>query len=306
VALCSAALGMVQPFCLLTVGTVLLVYALVRWARSRRLPWREVVSGIAFGVGGAPVAINGYLSTTQNPAFAGWSALNQTPSPPPWDYVVSYGILLVLALFGLWHAVRRRRDGDLFLVTWVLVTVVLLYIPYSLQRRLVMGVIVPLGALAAIGWYVPPLCQRPKGPLLWGLSALTHLSLIGIFLVSALGGHETLFMSRDERDALRWLADEVSPDALIVAAPKTGLYIPAWGGQRVYYGHRFETANADSREAQMEAFYEQGARGLSPPPHYVFYGPQERALSEGEWRPDAGWEVAYDGGTVIIYAVPQD
>jgi hypothetical protein len=306
VALCTVALGVVQPFCLLTVGLVLLIYALVRWAWKRRLPWREIASGLVFGISGAPVAINGYLSTTQNTAFAGWSALNQTPSPPPWDYVIGYGVVLLLATFGLWHAVRRRQGGDLFLIVWVLTTVALLYLPYSLQRRLVMGVIVPLGVLAAIGWQMPPIRQRPKGAAVCAFAALTHVFLIGMSLLMAITGHRSLFMGKDEHDALRWLADEVSPDALVVAAPETGLYIPAWAGQRVYYGHRFETANAEQRQAQLSAFYREGERDLSPPPDYVFYGPRERELQEGDWQPDPNWKVVYQQGTVTIYAVPRE
>jgi len=306
VALCTVALVVIQPFCLLTVGLVLLIYALVRWVWKRRPPWREIVSGVVFGIAGAPLAISGYLSTTRNPAFAGWSALNQTPSPPPWDYVIGYGVVLFLALFGLWHAIRRRRDGDLFLVVWVLTTTILIYLPYSLQRRLVMGVIVPMGVLAAIGWQMPPIRQRPKGAMICAFSALTPVSLIVISLLMALMGHESLFMSEDERDALRWMADEVPPDALVVASPEMGLYIPAWSGQRVYYGHRFETADADRRRAQMEAFYGEGERDLSPSPDYVFYGPREQELSGSNWQPDPNWQVVYDQGAVTIYAVLQE
>ena len=118
--------------------------------------------------------------------------------------------------------------------------------------------------------------------------------------------HETLYMTRDERDALRWLAASAPQDALVVAAPKTGMYIPAWAGQRVFYGHQFETANADLHREQMQAFFERGDRALPYPPQYVFYGPRERALQKGNWQPDAGWKVVYQQGAVTIYAVPQD
>ena len=153
---------------------------------------------------------------------------------------------------------------------------------------------------------MPPIRGRPKGVVIWAFAALTHVVLIGMFLLQALVGHEILFMTRDQASAFRWLADEVPHDALVVAAPETGLYTPAWAGQRVYYGHRFETANAEQRQAQLEAFYAQNELSMSPPPDYVFYGPHEQALTEGDWQPDAGWDEVYQQGTVAIYAIPRD
>jgi len=34
-----------------------------------------------------------------------------------------------------------------------------------------------------------------------------------------------------------------------------GLFVPAWAGQPVVYGHPFETVDADARKAQVEAFW---------------------------------------------------
>jgi hypothetical protein len=307
VALCTVILGLVQPFCLLTVGVVLLVYVLLRWARERRLPRREIVSGIVFGGVGLPLGGYGYLAMTRNPVFATWLAQNQTLSPPPWDYAIGYGFVLFLALIGAWYAVRRRRASDTFVVCWAVSTLVLIYLPYSLQRRLVMGWIVPLGALATVGWYALPLRRRVKEGWVWGAVSLSYLFLIGMFVAMALAGHEMLYITRDERAALQWLADAVPQDALVMAAPETGLYIPAWAGQRVLYGHRFETADADLRKRQVEAFFANGDLGALPyRPDYVFCGAREQALQAGSWQPDARWKTVYRQGTVTIYAVPGD
>jgi hypothetical protein len=299
VAVCAIGLGIVQPFCLLTVGVVLPVYALVRWIQRRRFPRRLFVSGLAFGLCGLPFVINGYLASIQNPAFAAWSAQNQTPSPPLWDYVLGYGLIFVLALVGLAVGIRRRSLRDLFLSTWAAVTVALLYVPFSLQRRLVLGLIVPLGMLAAIGWRSLAV-RRIRGSVVCAAASLTHVFLVGMSIVMALAGHEALYISRDEWSALAWLRDRVPPEALVAAAPQTGLYIPAWSGQRVYYGHRFETPNADARRDQLKAFFAAGQE-LVPVPDYVFYGPHERALGK-DWQPGPGWSVVYRKGTVVIYA----
>lgn len=307
VAGCTAALGIVLPFSLLPLGVVLLLYAIVHWTRCRRLPWRELASGVIFGVVALPFVVNGYLASTQNPLFAAWSEQNQTLSPPPWNYALGYGVVLVLAVVGGWHAARRRRESDLFVLSWALSTAVLLYLPISLQRRFVMGWIVPLGALATVGWYALPERWRQCPALAWGLASLTHVFLVGMSIVMAMTGHEAIYMSYDERVALRWMSDQVSQDALVAAAPQTGLYIPGWAGQRVYYGHRFESAYAELRRKEIEAFFATGDLDVLPyRPDYVFLGPNERELNMGDWRIGDTWETAYRVGAVTILAVPQE
>lgn len=309
--LSAAALGLVQPMGLLTVGAALGSYAVLLWLQRRRPPWREIVAGLVVAAAGGPFVANAYLASTRNPAFAAWSALNQTPSPPPWDYALGYGVVLILALVGLWAALRRRRDSDWLLVAWTASTAALLYAPFGLQRRLVMGLIVPLGLLATRGWVgLTAGRQRPwlRAPLIWALAGMTHLFVLAIALVGALSHHPALYLGDDERAGLAWLAENAAPEALVLAGPETGLYIPAWAGQRVWYGHRFETVEADRRRAQVEAFYRDGDGSLllEPPPlhaDYVWYGPRERALNEG-WQPDPTWTPAFERGEVSIYALP--
>jgi hypothetical protein len=302
---CTAILALAQPFCLLPVGVVLLVYTAVRWIGQRRLPWREIVSGMVIALVGLPFVVNGYLATTRNPLLAAWSAQNETLSPPPWDYALSYGLVLLLALPGMWAAARRRRDSDVLLLLWIVCVLILLYIPYSLQRRLVMGLIVPLGLLATIGWHRLPRRVRRLRLVVYAVASLTHVFILAVALVGALTHHESLYMTRDEYAALQWLNAHSAHDALIIAAPKTGLYIPAWTGRRVFYGHRFETANAELREAQLDAFYREGDPALlRENPDYVFDGPREKSLSGGNWQPDPAWQPVFQQGDVIVYAIP--
>ena len=266
--------------------------------------------GLVVAAAGGPFVVNAYWASTRNPAFAAWSALNQTPSPPSWDYALSYGIVLLLALVGLRAALRRRRDSDWLLVAWAVSTAALLYLPFGLQRRLVMGMIVPLGLLATRGWSsVSARGQRSwlRASLVWSLAGMTHLFVLVIALAGALSHHSALYLGDDEREGLAWLAENAPPGALVLAGPETGLYIPAWAGQRVWYGHRFETVDADRRRAQVEAFYREGDPSLllQPPPlrtDYVWYGPRERALNEA-WQPDLDWQPVYERGAVTIYAI---
>jgi hypothetical protein len=156
--------------------------------------------------------------------------------------------------------------------------------------------------LAATTWQQEPHRHRHWRAVVYASAALTHAFILALSLIGALTHHQSLFVRQDEYAALQWLNEHTPPDALIVAAPQTGLYIPAWTGRRVFYGHRFETANGEARLAQVRAFYGSGDFGLlQEHPGYVFYGPREKALSGQTWQPDPAWKPLFQQGEVTVY-----
>src|SRR5690606_16607464 len=92
---------------------------------------------------------------TTHPVLAGWNAQNLTPAMPLWDLVVSLSPALLLALPGAYLALpgaylalRQRERGMQVLAVWLLVCLVMLYLPFGLQRRMSSGLYVPVVALA--------------------------------------------------------------------------------------------------------------------------------------------------------------
>ena len=63
------------------------------------------------------------------------------------------------------------------------------------------------------------------------------------------------YLTQDETAALNWLKDNTAADAVILAGPEMGLFIPAQTGRRVIYGHPFETVNAELEEENVLAVY---------------------------------------------------
>jgi len=310
-------LAVVQPLAVLTVGAVLVVYGGLCWLQARQFPRRLAVDIAAVGGAAAPVVLYDLYVYRSNPALRAWSAQNVTPSPPPWDYALGYGLVLLLAIVGMVWAVQRRNEGGMFLTTWAVVNAVLLYVPFALQRRLVMGLHVPLCVLAAMGLRVLLRWATPKRQaillkLCLALTMPTTLFLMGISLVGALRPEPLLYLGRDEVDALHWLETYTSNADTVLAAPETGMFIPAWSGNRVVYGHPFETINAVEKEALVRAFFDPatpsrlrwsilGRYGV----RYVFYGPRERTLGGsriGEWGLPMG-TVAYRNTGVVIWRV---
>ena len=300
----SLALAIVQPFAVVTVYVTLGVYLTLCWWRDRRIAWPTVWRTLIAGMVTLPLLVYALWVTQADPVLRGWAAQNLTPSPPVWDYVLGYGLILVLAVPGAIAAVRRRGNTDLLLLAWVGVTALLLYVPFAMQRRFSLGLHIPLAILAAIG-----LCRIAKRKLVIGPIFAATLLTTSLVIVLALGGglkHDPrLFVSRDEATAMDWLHDHTPRGAVVLASPEMGLFIPAWAGRRVVYGHPFETVDAERTKVRVETFFASGTDNAERDAMlrewhvtFVFVGPRERAI--GLTDPPPGRE-AFRNATVTIY-----
>jgi hypothetical protein len=303
-ALTSLLLAIVQPFAVVPSYVTLGVYLTLRSWRDGHIPWPSVWTTFIAGIVTLPLSAYTFWVTQADPVLRGWTAQNLTPSPPVWDYVLGYGLILVLAVPGAIVAVRRRSDTDLLLLAWVSMTTLLLYAPFALQRRFSLGLHVPLAILAAMGLFRMAKRQRMWS---WALAATLPTTLLVIVL--ALGGglkqDPRLFVTVDEAEAMDWLRSHAPRDAVVLASPEMGIFIPAWSGRRVVYGHPFETVDAERTKARVEAFFASGAAGAEREAMlrewhaaFVFVGPRERAIGLTDSPP--GREV-FRNATVTIY-----
>ena len=305
-------LGVLQPFGVIPVYGTLALWLAFRWGRDRRLDRGAVWKVAGTGLLAVLYPLYGLAAIRADPVLAGWSAQNQTPSPPPWDWLLAGGVLTVLALPGMARAARRRSDGDLLLLAWVLAAGVGMYVPLALQRRLSLGLEVPLALLAAQGWQrslLPRIRARRRGPAtaaLLGFAALGNLFLMLTLVLGAFSGEPRFYLSDGEWEALRFLRREVSHEAVVLCSPRMGMFVPAWAGQAVVYGHPFETVDAPRRRAQVEAFFagrmsptEQAAFLRENRVRYLLRGPRERRL--GGARPEG--ELLFSSQGVEVWAV---
>lgn len=108
---------------------------------------------------------------------------------------------------------------------------------------------------------------------------------------------------------MEWLLTNAQ-DEIVIASPRTGMWLPGRSGVRVFAGHPFETIDAEVKNAQAEAFF----RGEMPDEEwqrlreryhvrYVFVGPAEQALGGGGDHL-RGLAPVFNQGEVIIYYLP--
>jgi hypothetical protein len=309
-ALVTSALAQVQPMALLNAG--LIIAGVVAWHAVTARSWRPLVAApvIVFGLCAVPWLVYDFLLTVGHAVLTAWNAQNLTPSPPFWDALLSGGVPLLLALGGLVVAARRRAPTDIILIVWLVLNGLALYAPFALQRRLSLGLWLPVSALAIIGlqdlvW--PRLKPAWRSLLIGGLAVAvlpSNLLLYAATLNAVARRDPAIFWTADEAAGLRWLSANAVAGSLVLAAPDTGLFVPARTDARVIYGHPFETTFASDKRQAVEAFFAgQTSAATFLSQHgvdFVFFGPRERALAPG--GPPGAWPVVFASGEVEIYA----
>lgn len=318
IAALSFALASLQPFLILPAGLALAVWSLLRFQFGDTSRARESSLGLtAAALGAAPWASYYVWATTRQPQLAIWAAQNQTPTPAPWDVALALGLPGLLAGIGIVALLRRwRADGALqetdsnllILSLWAILTAFLIYLPFALQRRLMGGWFFPLAGLAApvlAGW-----TRSGRFPSLRLTGAFALLIPSNLIVLAALShgviAHDSsIYLTRDESQALDFLESRANVQAVVLASPEMGSFIPGRTGMKVLYGHPFETPDSTEMRQDVEAFFtrmsedDQGAFLREQRIDYIFYGPRERKLGP---LLASGLTGVFSSQSVTIYA----
>ena len=306
--LAGVLLAMISPFGVLVLGLVWLVKVVWDGFETRQIRWLKLV---LYGLGSGPMVAYMVWAIYTDPVLAGWNRQNQTPTLGIPDFIISFSPMLLLALVGVYAALNHKLTSARPILIWLILGCLLINIPFSLQRRLIVGLFIPVAGMAVIGLDairgLKPKIYRWINLGLIPITLPTLLIILALPVSGILTHNSMLYTTQDESRALQWIANHTPPNSLVLASPTMGLMVPAFTGRRVIYGHPFETVNAKVEEQAVLTYYsgEQSAsqedqfiaqRGIN----YIFYGPREAALG----RPSDLSElpVVYQSGDVTVYA----
>ncbi len=266
--LLSTVLASIQPFGFLPLGLALSVWML--WSRIRhgRFPEGSILHLAAAGFGILPWGVYDLWMTQTLPRFGVWFSQNQTPTPPVWDVALSLGLpgIFVAASCVRWmrsRAAFREKIGSvrsetLLLALWLGLNLVLLYAPFPLQRRLMLGMWIPLAALAAPimeSWLFPSILSIRRALAAGIPLCLTNAVFLVLILLAGVSHDSLLFLSRDEAAAVDWMNVHAKA-SVVLASPGVSMWLPGMAGVRVVYGHPMETPDADRARKDVETFFE--------------------------------------------------
>jgi len=316
---CSLVLALVQPLALPVPALAAAGWGLLEIWRQRRVkPLMQAVRtqrDTTIIVGAAllaslPVLLYDLWITQVHPVLRSWSAQNQTPAPPLLETLLGFGLPLLLAGLALWRSPESRAPGPRLLAAWFAAGLLMVYLPFSLQRRMLLGLYFPLAGLAGLG--VAWLSERgvrylPALGLVVALGLPSNLVVAAAGVTAAARMDPGVTIRDDELQSYRWLEAHAPRRALVLAGPISGSRLPAFADVRVLYGHPFESPEADVAKALVTALYG-GAEGSeqllrSHQVDYVLYGPEERSLGSPSWLDTL--QPVFRLGEVTLYKVPE-
>jgi hypothetical protein len=259
---------------------------------------------------GIPFLIYEIWAVKIDPVLSEWHAQNLTPSPPLGNAVLSLSPPLILALLGVkrtWQSSSGR-----VLLYWFILGAALIYFPWSLQRRFLSGYYIPLSGMAVLGIRTIEnhinIKYRTMGIILIILALPTNLIVLTSAIQAVQNQNQRIYLYQDEVEAFDWIKENTQKDMVILAAPETGLFIPAYTGRQVIYGHPFETTQAENKEENVRDFYggewtnnESLAFLENYEINYVFYGPREEDI--GTISNTDQWRLAYRNLNVKIFKI---
>ncbi len=316
-ALLSLALGFLYPQALVPIGVALVIFVGLNAARKRQLKLRDVRWLSLVILPPLPLAVYYGAIVFYNPAMAEWSRQNVTSAPGVVPLLVGLGLPLVMALPGIYRAVRRfEADGDRFMLIWLVVMLVMLYLPSNIQRRFAVGMMIPIVYFATRSledfWFQRVTSRRWRYRLFVLLIPLIAFSQIFVLFTAILPvltnqpqASQGLLLERDYAGVFEGLERRTRLTDVVLAAPDVSLWIPAWVGARVVYGHPFETLDAASKQAAVEAWYSGEVEDCDAlldrwNVRYVLAGPEEARFGETDCLDNL--RLIARSGDVSIYA----
>lgn len=330
--LCLLALGNVHTYDVVTAACVWSAYLVVLGVRERRFPARGVaLSFLAAAVAAPSVAYQAYVLIV-DPLYRA-RAGTPAPSPAIWSYFAGYGLVLVGAVAGAAiHARTSRSRGDgspppalrapLILIVWSVVGFVVPYIPVAQQRKLVMGLHIPLCILCAVAvvWLVervPRAGRRAVATALLAVMAISNVRFLAddmrLMTQGATAPGFSPFISCAELEAMRCLQDSLQASDSVLAPPGFALFTPAFAGRPVYYGHWSETPDygerlrrwlltEDSSAAVVSREAALAATGVNYVVRYLDNSAAERSSAIEGLQPVFTSD-APSGGCIVVYRV---
>ncbi len=230
-------LGNIHSYDAITLGSIWITYLIIGTILRRPtvgFAWLQALLAAAIGL---PSVVYEYLQFKNDPLFHNRAEV-ATLSPQIQLYLLGYGLVLLLAIAGWWELshrslIREERLPDRLathlLIVWAVVGLMVPYLPFSFQRKLLMGEHIPLSILAGIA--ITPRLSRLPGHFktIGWVAVLAILSLTNWRFMrrdmqnDVINLSQTMqqrpYMNAGEYAALRWIRLHTPANAAIQPLP---------------------------------------------------------------------------------------
>lgn len=258
-------LGNVHTYDVLTVACIwtgVIIYGFISKS-DRPNWWRTVKLSTLAAIIAAPSIAYQFWVYLGDPIFR---ARANTPisSPPLLSFILGYGILFVGAVAAVWMLKKNKiiNSAVSLPIVWSIAGFAIPYIPIAQQRKLVMGLHIPLCilcayALSLLMTRIPPIISRLTLALIIAITAISNVNFTVNDMTLLTQGrtvtHYPAYISHHQIAALHYLRQHAKPGDTVFAAPTFSLFVPAFAGVQVYYGHWSETPDYSGKLADWAA-----------------------------------------------------
>ncbi len=254
-----------HPFNLIVISLVVLITTIYQATKNIKDRFSHLsgmlVNLVAIGAG----LSYQYIETIASPILNAWSKQNILLSPEPINYLLGYGLILILSIFGIEKFLKNVDFSKILILAWVLITFVLLYAPFDFQRRLSEGLHIPLVILAT--WGLIEIYDFLKHQMK-ELAFVVVASLIFIMVLPAFiwvyqdttailkndSSNYYYYLMDSELLGLSWLKQNSKPEGIILSNWFYGNLIPGITGRKVYVGHKIQTIQFNQKIDKLNEF----------------------------------------------------
>jgi len=168
-------------------------------------------------------------------------------SQPVYTLIPAYGLLLLLAIAGVYFTWKNKFQLNYFPIIWLFSTIIQIYFPIKIipfQIQLIMGIQVPMAILAIYGLYC--LIEKAIG------KEVPAAIAVGAFIVVLISSGFTnartyaeilqeinrqrmpIYLEQPIVDGLNWLNKNAKETDVVISTPIISSYIPVFASTRIY------------------------------------------------------------------------
>ena len=223
----------------------------------------KIVQFISFGIPAVSIGVYQYETIRSDPVLNIWNSQNVTLTPSIINLLITLLPFLlgsIVLLFSIRYKIKTFDKPIILLISWILFSLIMAYVPFNLQRRFLVGIYVPL---VIIFWhflkeFVVTKQKTNKTSLIIFFISIIIPSNILIFAgsVNAIRNLDSMFYVKTSLiEAMDWANEELNNKSVFLSNEELGLLIPAYGNFQVVYGHPFESINADEIKIKVNDFW---------------------------------------------------
>jgi hypothetical protein len=181
----------------------------------------------------------------------------------PMEGLLTWGLLLPLAIWGWWTAPAHLRPLVTVLAVWCCCAIVGTAINLWQSARMVTGINIFIGFSFALGML------RPRLAPVWRVRALALIGLGGIcqylYLLTALshGNRPSLYTTQPEEVVVRWLGSHATTHDVVLAPVLFSNVVPEASWARVVAGEPDLGYDYDTRYPQVQTFFSPATPGAT-------------------------------------------